>query len=158
LKVKTPTGIKVLRAVSITITIIVILVIGSVVYSAYQDYTAFRSELGGGSQQVSGKAVLQGSSEIISINFTVPNMGLYALNVTVTCDQHSANVVCPPTQVTVPGGQQSMLRFRMTVLNVSQFVASGNHRINGTVAIALVPFAAFSIGVDLGGFVKTGGP
>ncbi len=158
MKTKTPRGIWALRAVTATITLIVLLVIGTVVYSAYEDYTAVRSELAGGSSQATGRAVLQGSSELISINITVPNSGLYPLNVTVTCTQKNPNIVCQPSRVNVPAGQQGVLHFHMTIVNLAQFAAASDHRIDGTVAIALVPFASLSIGFDLGGFVKTGVP
>ena len=151
-----PRGIWALRAVTIGIALIVIVVLGTVAYSAYKDYTGVRSELSSGSGGATGRAVLQGSSEVISINITVPNSGLYALNVAVSCDQNP-NVACQPSQVDVPAGGQQVLHFHMTVANVSQFLAASSHRINGTVAIALEPFASLSIGVDLGGFVSTGG-
>ncbi|MDA4119909.1 MAG: hypothetical protein OK436_04920, partial [Thaumarchaeota archaeon] len=128
-----------------------------VFYSAYQDWNAVKSELSGPSPQATGKAVLQGSSEIVSINITVPNKGLYALNVTVSCTPQT-NIVCSTAGVTVPAGAQGILRFRMTVVDIAQYAGSNNHRIDGTVAIQMVPFASLGIGVDLGGFVHQGGP
>lgn len=157
MKGKTPTGLKVIRGISISITLILVLVLGTVFYSAYQDWNAVKSELSGPSPQATGKAVMQGQSEIVSINITVPNRGLYPLNVTVSCAQQT-NIVCSPAQVIVPAGEQGMLRFRMTVVDIAQFASSSNHRIDGTVAIHMVPFASLGIGVDLGGFVHQGGP
>jgi hypothetical protein len=157
MKHKTPTGLKVIRVVSISITLILVLVLGTVLYTTYQDWNAVRSELSGPSPQATGRAVLQGPSEIVSINITVPNKGLYTLNVTVSCTPQS-NIVCSPAGVSVPAGGQETLRFRMTVVDVAQFASSGNHRIDGTVAIQMVPFASLGIGVDLGGFVNQGGP
>jgi hypothetical protein len=157
MKRKTPTGLKVIRGVSIAITLTLILVLGTVFYSAYQDYNAVRSELSGPSPQATGKAVMQGSSEIVSINITVPNRGLYTLNVTVSCT-HQSNIVCSPSGVSVPAGEQGILRFRMTVVDIAQYASSSNHRIDGTVAIQMVPFASLGVGVDLGGFVHQGGP
>jgi hypothetical protein len=156
LKRKTPAGVWALRAVTATIALVVILVLGSVAYSAYEDYTAVRSELVGGSQQAVGRAVLQGSSETISINITVPNRGLYTLNVTVSCSYPTSNVVCLPSQVNVPAGQQDVLHFRMIVADVSQFENS-DRIINGTVDIAMGPFVSLSIGTNFGGSVSTGG-
>lgn len=155
MKRRTPRGIWALRAVTIAITLIVVIVIGTVAYSAYEDYAGVRSEMAGSG--ASGRAVLQGTSEIISINITVPNKGLYTLNVTVTCGQLNPNISCQPSQVSVPAGQQGVLHFEMTVANVQQFVASSNHRINGTVTIALEPFAGLSIGVNLGSYVQNPG-
>ena len=157
MKRRTPRGIWALRVVTIAIAIIVVLVIGSVAYSAYEDYTAIRSELAGGSSQAVGRAVLKGSSETISINITVPNRGLYALNVSMSCDYPTSNVVCSDAGVVVPAGSQGVLRFEMTVADVAQFEGSPNHSVNGTVAIQMPPFASVSVVTDFGGFVKQGG-
>ena len=100
---------------------------------------------------------MQGSSEIVSINVTVPNRGLYTLKVTVTCDTTNSDVVCDPSSLSVPAGQQGVLRFKMTVLNAQEFASSGDITINGTVTISLEPFVTLSIGVNLGGFIDAGG-
>jgi hypothetical protein len=150
-------GIWALRGVTVAIALIVLLVVGSVVYSAYEDYSAVKAELAGGSQQAVGAAVLRGSTETVSINITVPNKGLYPLNVTLTCNYPTSNVVCQRTSVDVSPGGEGVLRFRMTVSDLSQFESSGNQVINGTVAIAMSPFVGLTVGTDFGGFVKTGG-
>jgi len=156
-KRKTPRGIWALRGVTVAIAVIVLLVVGSVFYSAYEDYSAVKAELAGGSQQAVGAAVLRGSTETISINITVPNMGLYPLNVTLTCNYPTSNVVCQRTSVDVSPGGEGVLRFLMTVSDLSQFESSGNQVINGTVAISMSPFVGLTVGTDFGGFVKTGG-
>ena len=156
-KRKTPMGIWALRGVTVAIALVVLLVIGSVVYSAYEDYTAVKAELAGGSQQAVGAAVLRGSTETVSINITVPNRGLYPLNVTLACDYPTTNVVCQRTSVNVAPGAEGVLRFRMTVFDLSQFENSGDNVINGTVAISMTPFVGLTVGTDFGGFVKTGG-
>jgi hypothetical protein len=150
-------GIWALRGVTIAIALIVLLVVGSVVYSAYEDYSAVKAELAGGSQQAVGAAVLRGSTETVSINISVPNKGLYPLNVTLTCNYPTSNVVCQRTSVDVSPGGEGVLRFRMIVSDVSQFESSGNQVINGTVAISMTPFVGLTVGTDFGGFVKTGG-
>ena len=156
-KPKTPRGVWALRAVTIAVAVIVILVVGTVAYSAYEDYTAVRSELAGGSNQAVGRAVLSGSSEAISINITVPNRGLYTLNVTIACSYPSSNVVCTPAHVSVPPGGQDVLKFAMKVTNVAQFESATDHTVNGTVAIEMLPFVSVSVITDFGGFVQTGG-
>ena len=156
-KPKTPRGVWVLRGVTIAIALTVVIVIGTVAYSAYEDYSALRSELAGGPQQAVGRAVLEGEAETVSINITVPNRGLYPLNVTLTCSYPTANVACQRTSVEVPPGGQGVLRFLMAVANVTQFEASADRDINGTVAVTMGPFVSLTIGTDLGGFVKTGG-
>ena len=150
-------GIWALRGVTVAVALIVLLVIGTVAYSAYEDYSAVRAELAGGSRQAVGAAVLRGSMETVSINITVPNDGLYPLNVTLTCNYPTPNVVCQRTSVNVSPGGEGVLRFRMTVSDVSLFENSGNRVINGTVAISMVPFVGLTVGTDFGGFVKTGG-
>ncbi|MDG6916164.1 MAG: hypothetical protein JRM85_01040 [Nitrososphaerota archaeon] len=154
MKTRTPRGAWALRGVSAVVALMVILVVGTVAYSAYQDYTAVKAELGAG--EAVGSAALQGSAEVVSINITVPNRGIYTLNVTVSCAP-TPGVACQPAQVSVPPGGEGVLHFRMTVADVSQFLATPGQRIDGTVAIRLVPFAALTIGVDLGAFVKAPG-
>ena len=117
MKRKTPTGIWALRVVTIAIALIVIVIIGTVAYSAYEDYTVVRSELAGGSNQATAVVSPQGASETVSLNITLSNRGFYTLNVTVTCTYPSSNVVCQPASVSVPPGQDGVLRFRMTVVD-----------------------------------------
>jgi len=150
-------GIWALRGVTVAVALIVLLVVGTVVYSAYEDFSAVKAELAGGSQQAVGAAVLRGTTETVSINITVPNKGLYPLNVTLTCDYPTTNVVCQRTSVDVSPGGQGVLRFRMTVLDVPQLESSDNQVINGTVAISMEPFVGLVVGTNFGGFVKTGG-
>ena len=150
-------GIWALRGVTVAIALVVLLVVGTVAYSAYEDYSAVKAELAGGSQQAVGAAVLEGSAESVSINITVPNNGLYLLNVTLSCDYPTPNVVCQRTSVDVAPGGEGVLRFRMTVSNLSQFESSDNQVINGTVAISMTPFVGLTVGTNFGGFVKSGG-
>jgi len=156
-KRKTPLGIWALRGVTVAIALGVLLVIGTVAYSGYEDYTAVKAELAGGPHQAVGAAVLRGSTETVSINITVPNNGLYPLNVTLTCDYPTPNIVCQRASVDVSPGGQGVLRFTMTVLDISQFEDSGNQVVNGTVAISMAPFVGLTVGTNFGGFVKPGG-
>lgn len=157
MKRRTPGGIWALRAVTVAVVLVVIIVVASVGYSAYEDYTAVRAELSGGSQQAVGRAVLQGQTETVSINITVPNSGLYTLNVTMTCSYPSSNIVCQRATVNVPPGQQGVLHFRLVVANLAQFTGLSDHRINGTVDISMPPFVSLSVVTDFSGFVSTGG-
>lgn len=140
------------------IALVVVLVVGTVAYSAYQDYSAVRPEFQAGSNQVKASEAPYGSSgETVSINVTVPNGGIYTLNVTLTCNDSDPNVICTPGHVSVPAGQQEVLRFKLTIINVQQYLASSDRRINGTVSMGLGPFVSLSIGTDLSGLVPTGG-
>ena len=131
------------------------MVLGSVVYSAYEDYSAVRPYLSGAQGPI-GSAVVQGNSEVVSLNITLPNRGVYALNVTVSCVSPGSNVVCHPASVSVPPGGQGVLRFSLSVVDLQAF-ASGNHTLNGTVSISLEPFVSLSVGANFGGLVNTGG-
>lgn len=156
-KHKKPGGIRALQAISITLTLVVLLVIGTIGYSGYMDYRGVASELGSGnSSLVSGKITNQGSGGVLTLNITIPNQGVYALEVSVSCDAKSLNVTCDQASVNVPAGQQGVLRFRMTIGNIAAYEASANKRINGTVAIQLEPFASVSVGVDLGSLIRQG--
>ena len=155
---KTPRGVWALRGVTVAISLIVVIVVGTVAYSAYEDYSAVRSELTGGSNQARGMGVLNGNTYTVSINITVPNNGLYTLDVTISCDTANPDISCSPAEVSVPGGLVQVLRFKMTVSDVKGYLALSDRTINGTVAIALEPFANLNIGVDLSGYVQTGGP
>ena len=156
MKRRTPGGIWALRGVTVAIAVAVVLVVGSVAYSAYEDYSAVRSELTGGPNQAVGKAVQNGNTASVLFDVPIANGGLYTLDVTVSCDGGNPNVVCASGHVSVPPGQRLDLRFNMTVLNIQQY-AAGDRRINGTVAISLEPFASLSLGVVLGGLISLGG-
>jgi hypothetical protein len=156
-KRKTPRGVWALRGVTIAIALVVILAVGTVVYSAYEDYSAVRPELSGGSSQPVGGITQNGNTATVSLTFTIPNAGLYTLNVTLTCDNSNPNVVCQAGHVSVPPGGQQVLRFNMTITNVQQYIDSGDRRINGTLAMALEPFVSISIGTDLSGLVNIEG-
>ncbi len=126
-------------------------------YSAYEDYSAVRPELTGGSSQPVAGITQSGNTETVTLNFTIPNGGLYTLDVTLTCDNGNPNVVCQTGHVSVPPGGQDVLRFKMTITNVQQYIASSDRRINGTVAMGLEPFVSISIGTDLSGLVNVQG-
>ena len=104
-----------------------------------------------------GGITQSGNTATVSLNFTIPNGGLYTLNVTLTCDNSNPNVVCQAGHVSVSPGGEQVLRFRMTITNIQQYVASGDRRINGTVAMALEPFVSIAIGTDLSGLVSIQG-
>lgn len=155
LKTKTPRGVWALRGVTVAVALVVILVVGTVAFSAYEDFTAVRTELSGGGG-AKGSAVYDQAtdSETISINITVPNRGLYTLDVTVSCDT-TGGVSCETAQVSVPPSQSETLHFQMKVANVTQFTS--NSRVNGTVLISLDPFASITVGTNFAGFVQKPG-
>lgn len=156
MKRRTPKGIWALRGVTIAIALIVLLVIGTVAYSAYEDFEGVRSEVASGSHIAVGSVNYDQATgaETVNLNITVPNNGLYSLNVTVTCSSANVEVSCQRAQTVVPPGQQEVLHFVLGVANVGQFLSSGDHQVNGTVDFGLVPFASLSIGVNFTSFVQ----
>lgn len=156
-KRKTPRGIWALRGGTIVILLIVVIVVGTVLYSAYEDYTAVSPEFKPGSSQIQAVETPYGSGgATVSLSVTVPNGGLYTLNVTLTCDSSNPNVVCQAGHVSVPPGGRQVLHFDMTIANLQQY-AAGDRRINGTVAMGLEPFVSITIGTDLSGLVNVQG-
>jgi hypothetical protein len=93
----------------------------------------------------------------VSIDFTIPNQGLYTLNVTLTCDNSNPNVVCQTGHVSVQPGQEQVLQFKLTVANVQEYYSSSDHRINGTLTMAMGPFVSLTIGTDLSSLVPQEG-
>lgn len=153
---RTPRGIWALRAVTLAIAVVVIIVVGTVAYSAYEDYSAVKPELTGGSSNPIGTMTQSGNTAVVSINLTVPNRGVFTLNVTLTCDSNTV-VTCTEGHVSVPPGGEGVLRFKMTITDLKTYVAS-NTQINGTVSMGLEPFVNLSVVTDLSGLVKVGGP
>jgi hypothetical protein len=158
LKPNTPRGAKVLRGISIAVMLIVILVVVSVVYSAYSEYNVAMNEFRGG-QGVTSTTTRQGFSEIATVNITVPNKGLFPLNVTVACPpaQQGANAYCESGTVTVPPGLQHVLTFRVVVNDFNAFLG-GTREINATVSINMQPFASVSFVVNLANYLRPVGP
>jgi hypothetical protein len=155
LKRRTPRGIWALRGVTAAVATIVIVVVASVAYSGFEDFQGVRSELASGSHvPVSASYDQATGTETVSLNITVPNRGLYPLNVTVTCSSASSDVSCQRAQAFVPAGGQQVLHFSLSVRDVPQFLSSQDHSISGTVFIGLVPFATLSVGVNFTSFVQ----
>jgi hypothetical protein len=156
LKRKTPRGVWALRGVTAAITLIVLVVVATVGYSAYEDYSGIRSGAASGSSLIAGSAVYDEATggEIISFNVTVPNRGLYSVNVTIDCSSSNSAVACQRASALVPPGQSQLLRFVMTVSDVKQFLSSPDRQINGTVDLGLEPFASLSVGVNFTSFVQ----
>ncbi len=154
---KTPGGVWALRGATIGIALLVLIVVGTIAYSAYEDYDAIRSELAGGSHPAVAHPVFQGGAETVTVDVTVANRGVYTLNVTMGCSYPTSNVVCQTGNLAVPPGQTGTLQFTIIVTNLSQYEASSSHAINGTVRVQMQPFVTLSIDTDFSGFVGSGG-
>jgi len=155
-KPRKPKGLMALRVASIGISIAVILVLASIGYSVYVDYQGVASELHSAPSNLASGTVTQvGSSGVVSLNITIPNKGLYTLDVSIACGGVDSNVVCQQASVSVPPGQSDMLRFKMTIVNYTQFLNSDS-KVGGNVSIRLEPMASLSIGVNLGSLIRQG--
>ena len=159
MKRRTPTGIKALRAIGISITLIVLIVLGSVLYSGYKNFETVAGDLNGSNpQSYSTKTTMQGVQATVSANFTIQNNGFYTLSLSMVCDSVQASqLTCNQAQVSVPAGQQGVLEFKMVIANITQFASSGHGSAKGTLTIEQVPFASISVGLELGHLVGQGG-
>ena len=156
MKRRTPPGVWALRLVTAAIALVVLFAVAGVAYSAYEDYSAVKPYISN-PQHPAGTATIQGSTGTITFNVTIPNRGLFDLNVTVACDSPPAGVACQRASVSVPPGQEGRLVFTLTIADVQQFAAQPDHVINGTVSLGLVPFATLTATVDFGGIIQPGG-
>jgi hypothetical protein len=147
-----------LRAVSLAITLIAIVTVSTVAYSAYQEYAFvtgpdFASALGG---SPTGSVV--GSTIVFSVNGSIPNRGLYPVQVQLGLSLLSGGQLISRNGsgvLTFPPGQTKSF-----VINDSvDFLGSSNSTelasilVNGTtfalltnVTLGLEPFASISIG------------
>jgi len=157
LKRRTSRAMWVIRAVTVTITVLVVLVIVTFSYSGYVDYKSVTADLSGPTRPAA-VAKVQGQAEAVSLNVTIPNPGLYALKVSVSCSQPTASwgLSCSQAIVAVPAREKRVLQFSMTVSDLTAFESSLNQHISGTLGISLMPFAALTFGIDLGSLAQVG--
>lgn len=59
----------------------VFILLASIIYSAYADYRGVTSTFSSGGHAVTATRTLQGVTETIKLNATVPNSGLYPVRV-----------------------------------------------------------------------------
>jgi len=144
-----------IRGFSIALAVIIVLAFGTVFYSAYVDYRGISNDASNPAFH-SVVRTMDGNSETVAVNLTVPNQGLYALQVSVACPEPdvAAGVSCQHASVTVPAGQTRTLEFRITVANLARFESSLSQQINGSVSIEIMPFASVSLNYDLGSLVE----
>jgi hypothetical protein len=158
LKPEHTTAARSLRAVSLAITLVSIVTFATVIYSAYAGYTTVLDISRSGTSAVSATTVVQGSSETLFLNATVPNKGLLPIQVNLSCAPSHTDVSCPSASLTVGPGQTRTLHFNMTVTNFAQYLSNpGGLHVNGTLTFELVPFAGLSVSVDLATLVHQGG-
>jgi len=135
------------------------LVLGTVAYSAYEDYRGVTTlfDAGSGRKLITVERTIQGQMVTVTLNATVPNQGLFTIEVDVSCTgQVNPNIVCTPASVTVPPGQRGTLTFQFVVKDVTKIPTGVPFHLNGTTSVAMVPVASITVGADFGAFV-TGG-
>ena len=147
-----------LRATGLAITLVSLATFSTVVYSAYSDAQAVFAALHAGSA-VSASESVQGSTALIHLNVSIQNKGLYPITLAMSCSPgRESGITCNSPNVTVSPGRDQTLRFLITVANYTRFQGnSGGLHLNGTVAVALVPFASIVSKVDFGSFLSQGG-
>lgn len=127
-------------------------------YSAYADVSNVLNTVGGSSSTsaITTKAVVQGSTEVVYLNVTLANGGLYPVDLSLACLPSDGNgIACTSPSASVLPGQSQTLHFVMTIDNYTQALA-GAPRIDGQLEVTLVPFASINLTVDLGSLITRG--
>ena len=151
------TAARSLRAVSLAITLVSVVTFATMVYSAYQDVNGVVSIFGGRASGTLGslETKVSGNTARATLNFTVPNDGLYPLVLRVSCSPPDGlPVSCQAIDLTVTPGQTQVVHFVILVSDVKGLnatVAPGNRlHVNATASVSLEPFATLSVTFDLG--------
>jgi hypothetical protein len=148
-----------LRAVALVITLVSVVTLFTVGYTAYVDASNVLNTVSGGSQTsaIAAKTVVQGLTAIVYMNVTLANSGLYPVVLSLVCLPSSGSgIICTSPSITVLPGQSQTLHFMMTVENYSQTLARGLH-VDGQVKVAMEPFVSINLAVDLGTLIAGGG-
>jgi len=157
LKSERTTAARSMRAVALAITLVSVVTFAAVGYSAYSDFNGFISNFRTGSTGISARTVAQGQAATLYVNATVPNDGLFPLSVSISCTAPPAGVTCTSSSLTIPPSTSGVLRFQISIANVTELQNAAGLHLNGTAVAGLVPFASISITVDLGSFLTGGG-
>jgi hypothetical protein len=148
-----------LRAVTLVIALVSLITFSTVGYTVYADVSNVFNTVRGGAptSAITAKTVVQDSAELVYLNVTLANKGLYPIILSLACLPPERNgITCTSPSITVLPGQSQTLHFMMTVENYSQSAAGGLH-VDGQVVVALEPFASIAVTVDLGNLVAQGG-
>ncbi len=147
-----------LRAVALVITVVSLVTLCTVGYSAYADASNIVNTVGGGSptSAIATRIVIEGSAATVYLNVTLANKGYYPISLSLTClPQSGSGISCTSPSIRVLPGQSQTLHFVMMVGNYPQFVAEGMHA-DGQVVVTLEPFASVTVAVNLGTLVTRG--
>lgn len=142
-----------LRAVSLLITLIAVLALVTITYSAYQDTAANFAGASQGKGQTFhvGSPVVSGDTATTEVNMTIRNGGLYPLGITAACNLgNQTNVTCSNLGGSVSPGQTKTFHYYITTHNLMQ--SGGSIRLPQlNVTLTLTPFASLGFTVNLAG-------
>jgi len=146
-----------LRAVALAITLVSVVTSAAVVYSAYADVSNVLTVSQKGSPAITAVTLVRGNSATVFVNASISNGGLLPLEVSLSCQALQPNVTCTPGSVSVAPGRSAVLKFQMTVADVTQISSATGLHVNGTLKASLVPFASLSVSTDFGSLYTAGG-
>jgi hypothetical protein len=153
---------KSLRRVATVITLVVVVVAATLVYSAYADVSGFMGAASNPNSRVLAIYETQNASGIVlTVNATLSNRGFYPMNIIVACATQSDNVGirCGNATVNLQPGQTGTLSFAIVVTNMtiaSQIANGETVRIPGMVEAGLGSFASITDYVDFGSMIRSG--
>lgn len=142
-----------LRAVALAITLVSIVTIATIGYSAYVEYSA----IVGKQADVSLGATQKGSETLLSLNGTVPNKGLYPVDLGIGFDATAdggvlSSAMLQPISVGVGSNQTVSESVSLDFLGTSNATLLATLLVNGSriglgynLTIGLVPFATLSV-------------
>jgi hypothetical protein len=161
LKVEPSIAARAIRAASLTISLVSLVTFATVFYSAYTDYNSVLQLVGSQSGgAVSETVTSSGGQTTLHINATVPNNGIYPLQVSISCPHASSQpgVSCVGDSAMVQPGQTGEIHLSVSVSNSTlSSLGLGALNLDGEVDITLVPFASLSMLVNLGTLIQKGG-
>ena len=150
-----------LRAASLAITLVSIVSVSTIAYSAIADYDGvvgvFSHPAGSGPIEV--RVVRQGEGATAYVNVTVPNRGLYPLRLTFLClPPPGQGVTCTSADILISPRESGTFGFSVSVANVSMLQSGSNLRVGGNLSMGLEPFASITVRVDLTSALTQAGP
>ena len=141
------------------ITLVTLVAVGSVAYSASQDYQGIAGSFGSRQGPALHVGIIQvGLGAVAWVNASILNKGLYPIQVSFSCDQpQPQNVTCTAREVIIAPGSNDDFDVKIVVPDLAAFTAGVTPHIPGNLTLRLDPFASMSLRVDLGSILVQGG-
>jgi hypothetical protein len=137
--------------------------VATITYSAYQDVSGVVAAVRGQAQGSPGtlQTKVSGNTAQWDLNFSVPNGGLYPLQLEMSCaPQTVLPVSCNDIRATVSPGQVQRISFIISVSSISGLksaIANGaSLHLNTTASASIEPFATLTASFDLGSVLSGG--